>query len=54
MRAIICATFGAYDFDKVEGFCADEFAEVAGAALWLKDQEVKAVNGMKRKGSRRR
>jgi len=33
--------------------CADEFAEVAGAALWLKDQETKNVNQAKRKGRRR-
>jgi len=53
MRAIICATFGSYSFQSVDSLCADEFAEAAGAALWLKDQEQKAVNQKKRKGRRR-
>ncbi len=52
MRAVICATFGSYSFQSVESLCADEFAEVAGAALWLKDEEAKAVK-VKRKGRRR-
>ena len=51
MRALICHTFPAYHFDRVDDLVADEFAEVAGAALWVKDQEAKAVNaaGSKRK-----
>ena len=52
MRALICNVFGAYSFTKIEGLCADEFAEVAGAALWLKDQEAKSLSGAKRKGRR--
>jgi hypothetical protein len=52
MRAIICATFGGYNLNNLEDLCADEFAEVAGAALWLKDQESKAVS-QHRKGKRR-
>jgi len=43
MRALACSTFGAYDFDKLDDLCAEEFAEVVGAALWLKDQEAKAA-----------
>jgi len=50
MRAIICKEFGAYDFEKVEGLCADEFAEVAGSALWLKDEKAKKMKNAKRKG----
>lgn len=53
MRALICSTFGSYDFERVDALCADEFAEVAGAALWLKDQEAKAVKQTGRKGKRR-
>ena len=53
MQALICATFGAYTLHSVEELCADEFAEVAGAALWLRDQEAKATQSLTRKGSRR-
>ena len=47
MRAVICNAFGAYDFEKVEGLCADEFAQVAGSALWIKDQEAKTLGKVK-------
>ena len=53
MRALICHSFGAYDFDKVDGLCADAFAEVAGSALWLKDEEAKSMKNVKRKGRRK-
>ena len=53
MRAIICSAFSAYTFEKVEGLCADEFAELAGAALWLRDEEAKAAKAIKKKGKRR-
>jgi hypothetical protein len=53
MRALICHTFAGYDFDKVGDLVADDFAEVAGAALWVKDQEAKAATSLGRKGKRR-
>jgi len=53
MRALVCHSFGAYDFEKVDRLCADEFAEVAGSALWLRDEEAKANKNLKRKGRRR-
>ncbi len=53
MRALICNAFGAYSFEKVEGLCADEFAEVAGAALWLRDEEAKVSKNAKLKGRRK-
>ena len=43
MRALICSTFGAYDFPAVDDLVSDDLAEVAGAALWLKDEEKRAV-----------
>ena len=49
MRAVICKTFGAYDFDRVDVLCADELAELAGAALWLRDEEARAVQKTGRK-----
>ena len=54
MRAVICKTFGAYDFDRVDVLCADELAELAGAALWLRDEEARAVGKAGRKTKRRR
>jgi len=54
MRALVCNTFGAYDFDRVDSLCGDELAEVAGAALWLKDEEARAVGKAGRKGHRKR
>ena len=54
MRALVCNTFGAYDFDRVDALCGDELAEVAGAALWLKDEEARAVKSAGRKGRRKR
>ena len=53
MRALICSTFGAYDLPAVDGLCADEIAEVAGAALWLKDEEGRAAQKARAKGKRR-
>ena len=53
LRALVCQTFGGYDFGKLEGLTADEIAEVAGAALWLKDEEAKAVKQTRGKGKRR-
>jgi len=44
MRALICHTFAGYDFEAVDDLVADDFAEVAGAALWVKDQEAKAMS----------
>jgi len=40
----------------VDGLCADELAEVAGAALWVQDEEARSVKsgGRKGKGARRR
>jgi len=54
MRALICHTFAGYDFDTVDELCADELAEVAGAALWVKEQEAKGVKKAGRKSGRRR
>jgi len=60
MRAIICATFPGYHFDSVDELCADDLAEVAGAALWVREQENKGVKKAGRtghtgsKGGRRR
>ena len=53
MRALICHTFPRYDFQAVDDLVADDFAEVAGAALWVKEQEAKAVSSVGRKGKRR-
>ena len=53
MRALICSTFGAYDLPAVDGLCADEIAEVAGAVLWLKDEEKRAVEKARGKARRR-
>ncbi len=53
MRTLICHSFGAYDFEKVDDLSADEFAELAGAALWLRDEEAKAVKTIKKKGRQR-
>lgn len=53
MRALICHTFSRYDFGQVDDLVADDFAEVAGAALWIKDQEAKATSNLGRKGKRR-
>ena len=53
MRALICSAFGAYDFPAVDALCADEIAEVAGAALWLKDEEQRAVEKTRGKTRRR-
>ena len=54
MRALVCHTFAGYDFDAVDSMCADELAEAAGAALWVREQENKGVPKAGRKGSRRR
>ena len=54
MRALICHTFAGYDFDTVDDLCADDLAEVVGAALWVKDQEAKGVKKAGRKGGRGR
>ena len=54
MRALICNTFGAYDFDLVDSLCADEMAELAGSALWLRDEQARAVGKAGRKTKRRR
>ena len=43
MRALVCHTFAGYDFDAVDSMCADELAEAAGAALWVREQENKGV-----------
>jgi hypothetical protein len=53
MRALICHTFPGYDFERVDDLVADDFAEVAGAALWVKEQEAKAASSLGRKGKRR-
>ncbi len=53
MRARICATFGGYRFEDVDGLCRDEFAEVAGAVLWLSEQEHRAAQKTRRKGTAR-
>ena len=53
MRALICHTFPGYDFTQVDDLVADDFAEVAGAALWVKDQEAKAMSSGNSKRKRR-
>jgi len=53
MRALVCHTFARYDFDTVDGLCADDLAEVVGAALWVKDQEARGVKNAGRKGGRK-
>ena len=53
MRALICTTFGAYDFPAVDDLVSDDLAEVAGAALWLKDEEARAAQKTRTKGKRR-
>ena len=53
MRALICNAFGAYDFPAVDNLVSDDLAEVAGAALWLKDEEARAVQTPRSKGRRR-
>ena len=54
MRALICHTFAGYDFDTVDELCADDLAEVVGAALWVKDQEARGVKKAGRKSGRKR
>ncbi len=49
MRAIVCSTFGAYSFEDVDELVLDDLAKIAGAALWLKEEEAK---GSQRKGKR--
>ena len=53
LRALVCHTFASYDFGSVDELCADELAEVAGAALWVKDQEARSVKNAGHKGSRK-
>ena len=53
MRALICTTFGAYDFPAVDDLVSDDLAEVAGAALWLKDEEARALPKTRGKSRRR-
>jgi len=53
MRALICSAFGAYDFAGVDDLVADELAEVAGAALWLKDEEARGLQKTRGKNRRR-
>jgi hypothetical protein len=52
MRALACSVFPAYDFPRVDEMCPDELAEVVGAALWLKDEEAKAVKKPPRRRGR--
>jgi len=53
LRARICAVFGAYTFKDIDDLCTDEFAELAGAVLWLSEQEARAVRKSSGKGRRR-
>jgi hypothetical protein len=48
---VICATFGGYDFEKLDGLILEDLAEVGGAALWFREEETKAAAG---KGKRHR
>lgn len=52
LRALICTSFGAYSFAALDGLCLDEWVELAGAALWLRDQEAQAQGAKGRKGRR--
>lgn len=52
MKALICKTFGGYTFAAVDDLNADEFAEIAGAALYVADQEAASVKTGKARGKR--
>jgi hypothetical protein len=54
MRAIVCSTFGAYSFEDVDELVLDDLAQIAGAALWLKEEESKGAKGSGGKRSRAR
>ena len=51
LRALICKTFGNYSFAAVDALSVDDFAELAGSALWLQDREAEA--NKPKKGRRR-
>jgi hypothetical protein len=49
VRTLICSTFSAYDLPGVDGLCAHEQAEVAGATLWLIKRRGEARGGQSTK-----
>jgi hypothetical protein len=50
MRAVVASRFSAYSFIDIDRLLMDDLIELYTSALWLAEEEAKAVKGKGKRG----